>query len=82
MRKPEVTGFFDPMTFAVQYGVADANAGKCAVIDPAYDSDEKSEQTATRNADRILEFVARKDYAVEWILDTHPMPITSRRRTI
>lgn len=72
MSKPEVTGFFDPRTFSVQYVVADPEAGRCAILDPVYNFDEKSGQTATRNADRILEFIDRKGYAVEWILDTHP----------
>lgn len=72
MNKPEVTGFFDPRTFSIQYVVADPERGRCAIIDPVYDFDEKSGQTATTNADRILDFIARKGYAVEWILDTHP----------
>ncbi|KRA00220.1 MBL fold metallo-hydrolase [Mesorhizobium sp. Root157] len=69
---PEVTGFFDPRTWSVQYVVADAARRKCAIIDPVYDFDEKSGQTASTNADRLLEFVAGKGYEIEWILDTHP----------
>ncbi|MCS0494053.1 MBL fold metallo-hydrolase [Ancylobacter sp. MQZ15Z-1] len=71
-QKPEVTGFFDPRTWSVQYVVADPATKKCAIVDPVYDFDEKSGQTASRNADRILDFVRQKGYAVEWILDTHP----------
>ncbi len=56
----------------MQYVVADATRKKCAIIDPVYDFDEKSGQTASTNADRLLEFVASKGYTVEWILDTHP----------
>jgi len=70
--KPEVTGFFDPRTWSIQYVVADPETKKCAIIDPVYDFDEKSGQTASSNADRILEFVRGKGYTVEWILDTHP----------
>jgi glyoxylase-like metal-dependent hydrolase (beta-lactamase superfamily II) len=69
---PEVTAFFDPRTWSVQYVVADVASRKCAIIDPVYDFDEKSGQTASTNADRLLDFVAGKGYALEWILDTHP----------
>lgn len=70
--KPEVTGFFDPRTWSVQYVVADPATGRCAIIDPVHDFDEKSGQTATHNADRLLAFIAARGYTVEWILDTHP----------
>jgi glyoxylase-like metal-dependent hydrolase (beta-lactamase superfamily II) len=70
--KPEVTGFFDKRTFSIQYVVADPVTKKCAIVDPVLDFDEKSGATATRNADRILEFVRDQGLTVEWILDTHP----------
>lgn len=71
-QKPDVTAFFDPRTWSVQYVVADPATGKCAIVDPVYDFDEKSGQTASTNADRILDFVRDKGLTVEWILDTHP----------
>lgn len=71
-QKPEVTGFFDPRTWSIQYVVADPVTGKCAIVDPVFDFDEKSGQTASLNADRLLEFVRSKGYEIEWILDTHP----------
>ena len=40
--KPEVTGFFDPRTWSVQYVVADPATKECAIVDPVYDYDEKS----------------------------------------
>lgn len=72
VHKPEVTAFFDPRTFSVQYVVADPATRKCAIIDPVLDFDEKSGATATGNADRILDFVEEQGLVVEWILDTHP----------
>ncbi|OYX13463.1 MAG: MBL fold metallo-hydrolase [Rhizobiales bacterium 32-66-8] len=69
---PDVTGFFDPRTWSVQYVVADPATGQCAIVDPVLDFDEKSGQTASLNADRILAFVQSKGYRVAWILDTHP----------
>jgi len=69
---PEVTGFHDPRTGSIQYVVADPATRACAIIDPVHDFDEKSGQTSTRNADRLLAFVAEKGYRLAWILDTHP----------
>ena len=70
--KPLVRGFFDERTFSVQYVVADPETGKCAIIDPVLDFDEKSGATATRNADAILSYVKEQGFEVEWILETHP----------
>jgi len=72
VQKPEVSAFFDPRTFSVQYVVADPATRKCAIIDPVLDFDEKSGATATGNADRILDFVEEQGLTVEWVLDTHP----------
>jgi len=70
--KPDVKGFFDERTFSIQYVVSDPATGKCAIIDPVLDYDEKSGATATRNADAILDYIKEKRLSVEWILDTHP----------
>lgn len=70
--KPDVKGFFDARTFSIQYVVSDPATGKCAIIDPVLDYDEKSGATATRNADAILDYIREKRLSVEWILDTHP----------
>lgn len=70
--RPDVAGFFDKRTFSIQYVVSDPATKRCAIIDPVLDYDEKSGQTATRNADRMLDFIADKGLTVEWILDTHP----------
>lgn len=69
---PEVAGFFDPRTFSIQYVVSDPATGKCAIIDPVYDFDEKSGATASHHADELLAYVKEKGLEVEWILDTHP----------
>lgn len=70
--KPDVTGFYDPRTFSIQYVVADPSTKKCALIDPVLDYDEKSGSVKTENADRLLAFVAENGLSIEWILDTHP----------
>jgi uncharacterized protein (TIGR01244 family) len=71
-RRPQVMGFFDKRTWSVQYVVSDPASGKCAIIDPVLDYDEKSGQTSTENADRILAYIEEQGLTVEWILDTHP----------
>lgn len=70
--RPDVFGFFDKRTFSIQYVVADPRTRACAIVDPVLDFDEKSGATATRNADRLLGFVAERGLSVAWILDTHP----------
>ncbi len=70
--KPEVTAFYDSYTGSVQYVVSDPETADCAIIDPVYDYDERSGETSTRNADRILDHVAQAGLRVQWILDTHP----------
>jgi uncharacterized protein (TIGR01244 family) len=71
-QRPRVKAFFDPRTWSVQYVVSDPETGRCAIIDPVLDYDEKSGQTSTENADRILAYIAGEGLTVEWILDTHP----------
>jgi uncharacterized protein (TIGR01244 family) len=71
-RRPEVRGFFDHRTWSVQYVVSDPDTGKCAIIDPVLDFDEKSGTTATKSADAILAYIKERGLTVEWILDTHP----------
>lgn len=70
--KPQVTGFYDPRTFSVQYVVTDPTTKRCAIVDPVLDFDEKSGATATTQADAILTYVREQGLTVEWILDTHP----------
>lgn len=70
--RPEVKGFHDARTGSIQYVVSCPKTRRCAIIDPVLDFDEKSGSTATTNADRLLDHVARHDLTLEWILDTHP----------
>ena len=69
---PEVTGFWDPATFSVQYVVADPQTGRCAIVDPILDFDTKSGSTATASADRLLGHIRAAGLTLEWILETHP----------
>lgn len=70
--KPQVEAFFDKRTCSVQYVVSDPATGRCALVDPVLDYDEKSGSIATTSADALLALVEERGLTVEWILDTHP----------
>jgi glyoxylase-like metal-dependent hydrolase (beta-lactamase superfamily II) len=72
VRELQVDAFFDACSFSVQYVVSDPSTGRCALVDPVLDYDEKSGATATSLADALLAFVRERNLTVEWILDTHP----------
>jgi glyoxylase-like metal-dependent hydrolase (beta-lactamase superfamily II) len=69
---PLVVGFFEERTSSIQYIVADPDTRRCAIIDPVLDFDSNSGATATQSADRLLEYVKKEKFDLEWILDTHP----------
>lgn len=71
--KPDVRGFFDPVTATWSYVVyADGHADKrCAVIDTVLDYDIHSGRTKTDSADRVIDFIQKKGLEVEWVLETH-----------
>ncbi|MES2414956.1 MAG: MBL fold metallo-hydrolase [Pseudomonadota bacterium] len=66
-----IQAFFDPATWTVTYVVADAQAGRAAIIDPVLDYDPKSGHTATTSADKVLAFLAARGWQADWILETH-----------
>lgn len=70
--KPQVEAFIDKRTCSVQYVVSDPATGRCALVDPVLDYDEKSGSIATTSADALLALVEERGLTVEWILDTHP----------
>lgn len=73
MKKPDVRGFFDPVTATWSYVVYDGTGTdkRCAVIDSVLDYDIHSGRTKTISVDRVIDFVTKKQLEVEWILETH-----------
>lgn len=63
--------FFDPVTGTVSYVLADTDAGQAAVIDPVLDFEPKSGTLISASSDRIIEYVRRQGWQVQWILETH-----------
>ncbi len=71
MNKPEVRAFFDEATFTVSYVVADTQQKRAAIIDSVLDFDQASGRTSTKSADEILDWIEKREFKVEWILETH-----------
>lgn len=66
-----IEAFFHEPTFTIAYVVADVETKRCAIIDPVLDYDASIGRTSTEFADRIVAFVREKNYALDWILETH-----------
>jgi glyoxylase-like metal-dependent hydrolase (beta-lactamase superfamily II) len=66
-----IRSFFDPATSTVTHVVADAAAGRAAVIDPVLDYDPKTGRTSTANADVLIDWVRAQGLAIDWLLETH-----------
>src|SRR5579862_3937493 len=69
--QPIVQPFFDLVTSTVTYVVLQSGRQECAVIDPVLDYEPKAGRTSTTNADKVIEFVHKRDLRVQWILETH-----------
>lgn len=69
--QPLIQAFFDEVTETISYVVYDAPHGRAAIIDPVLDYDPKSGRTATRSADRLIQFIRQAGLGVHWILETH-----------
>lgn len=69
--QPRIEAFFEEITGTVSYVVYDKPQGRAAIIDPVLDYDPKAGRTATRTADRLIEFVQKSGLSVDWILETH-----------
>ena len=66
-----IQSFFDPDTFTVTHVVSDPATRQAAVIDSVLDYDAKSGRTSHASADKVIDYVTRKDLCVVWLLETH-----------
>jgi glyoxylase-like metal-dependent hydrolase (beta-lactamase superfamily II) len=71
MSPPLVRSFHHAATGTWSHVVVDPESRRAAILDPALDFDASSGRIATDSAQRILEYVATADLAVDWILETH-----------
>lgn len=66
-----VSAFFDETTFTASYVIEDSSQTKCVIIDSVLDFDAASGHTSTTNADKIIDFIKRKNLTLAYILETH-----------
>jgi glyoxylase-like metal-dependent hydrolase (beta-lactamase superfamily II) len=67
----DIAAFFHAPSSTYSYVVADSDARRAAVIDPVLDYDAASGRSGTASAAKIVEHLKLRDYAVDWILETH-----------
>ena len=71
-QSPIVAAFWDAPTGSWQYVFHDPATMKGAIVDPVWNFDPLSGATATRDAQKLLDYVQKTGIDVEWVLDTHP----------
>jgi glyoxylase-like metal-dependent hydrolase (beta-lactamase superfamily II) len=71
MHKIEITAFFHEDTNTVTYLVVDVATSSCAIIDPVLDYDSASGHTKTISAEKIVNYIVKNGYVLEWVLETH-----------
>ncbi|NDR58607.1 MBL fold metallo-hydrolase [Aliiruegeria sabulilitoris] len=69
--KPEVTGFFDPLTHTISYVVKDPNSNSCAIVDSVMDIDYAAGRITYEHANELIKFVEENDLKLEWLIETH-----------
>ena len=71
MTKPKVESFFDPQTNTITHIVWDETTKDCAIIDPVLDYDAASGRTATKSADKVVDFITAQNLNTRYIIETH-----------
>jgi glyoxylase-like metal-dependent hydrolase (beta-lactamase superfamily II) len=71
MNEIVINAFFHENTNTISYLVVDEATYCCAVIDPVLDYDSASGRTSTVSADKIVSYIVKNGYNIEWILETH-----------
>ncbi len=70
-QKPLVHVCFEPKTGTRQYVIADPSTRDAVIIDPVLDFDPASSKITTTTADALLALVAKHNYTVRRLLETH-----------
>ncbi len=69
--RPDVKAFFDPATNTISYVVKDPASNACAIVDSVLDIDYAAGRISHDSADRILDFLERRNLDLQWIIETH-----------
>ncbi|MGD9665115.1 MAG: MBL fold metallo-hydrolase [Novosphingobium sp.] len=70
-KRPEISAFFDEVTFTVTYVVHDPASLEAAIVDSVLDYDPKSGRTSTTSADAVIAHVTSNNLKVKWHIETH-----------
>lgn len=71
MSNLSILAFFHAASSTWSYLIADSSSGRAAVIDTALDFDVPSGRIRTTSAQAIDDELRRREWALEWILETH-----------
>ena len=69
--RPEVAPFFDEQTNTFSYVVTDPSSNACAVVDSVMEFDSASGRLTVEGADRIIDYIGKRNLDLEWIIETH-----------
>ena len=69
--KPEVKGFFEPITNTISYVVKDPASTACAIVDSVMDIDYAAGRITYGHADAMIAWVKAQGLTLEWLIETH-----------
>lgn len=68
---PIVESFFDKNTNTVTHIAIDPSTNKVAIIDSVLDYEPHAAKTSFESANRIINFIEKHNYQVQWLIETH-----------
>ncbi|MBU2114303.1 MAG: MBL fold metallo-hydrolase [Gammaproteobacteria bacterium] len=69
--KLHIEMFFDADSSTFSYVVVDTGSASAAIIDPVLNYDAAAGEVTTKDADKMLAYIAANKLRVQWILETH-----------
>ena len=63
--------FFDADSSTFCYVVVDTGSASAAIIDPVLNYDAAAGEVTTKDADKMLAYIAANKLSIQWILETH-----------
>lgn len=66
-----IESFFDQATNTISYVITDSQTRQSAVIDSVMGFDPSTGRTDTLSADRIIDYLKKNGFNLQWILETH-----------
>jgi len=69
--RPEVEGFFDPLSNTISYLVKDPDSKACAIVDSVLEMDYAAGRITYESADKLISEIQARGLKLEWIIETH-----------